>query len=349
MKKLFFFLFLFPALASGQNLTTKINSTIRGKIYDYTRAGDMFQAFVDSLHAAMGGLANEIPKSNGLHYSTGSGLFNPSLGQYNFGTGLSGAVRTLIADGSSSVIDWNFTNKGGGSVFQFNTTVGSAVLKAGGAATAFIFYGGVSGVLLGTSSANKVLTATSDLTSATLTTSSTTVLNVKTVDETVTSNVNLKSGDASAGNSGDITIQTGTASGTRGNINLNAPSVTVNGSPIPPIIQAVAASDETTAIVTGNGKVTFRIPVAMTITSVTASLTTAQPAGSIFTIDVKKNGTTIFSTLLTIDNTELTSTTAATPAVLSVTSIAADDAIRVDVTQVGTAGAAGLKIYIIGR
>jgi len=110
----------------------------------------------------------------------------------------------------------------------------------------------------------------------------------------------------------------------------------------------IAASDETTAITTGTGKVAFRMPFAMTLTSVRASLTTAQASGSIFTINVKESGTTIFSTKPTIDNTEKTTTTAATPSVLSDTSLADDAEITVDVDQVGTSGATGLKVYLIG-
>lgn len=110
----------------------------------------------------------------------------------------------------------------------------------------------------------------------------------------------------------------------------------------------IAASDEATAIATG-GKVTLRAPYAMTLSAVRASLTTAQASGSIFTVDVKLNGTSIFSTLLTIDNTEKTSVTAATPAVLSTTAIADDDEITIFVTQVGASTvAAGLKLALLG-
>jgi len=78
-----------------------------------------------------------------------------------------------------------------------------------------------------------------------------------------------------------------------------------------------AASDESTALTTGTGKVAFRMPYAMTLSAVRCSLTTAQTSGSIFTVDINEGGTTILSTKLTIDNTEKTSTTAATAAVIS--------------------------------
>ena len=48
-------------------------------------------------------------------------------------------------------------------------------------------------------------------------------------------------------------------------------------------IQA-AVSDETTALTTGTAKLTFRMPHAMTLTEVRASVTTA-PTGSVLTVD----------------------------------------------------------------
>ena len=110
----------------------------------------------------------------------------------------------------------------------------------------------------------------------------------------------------------------------------------------------LAASDETTALTTGTAKVTFRMPHAMTVTSVRASLTTAQASGSIFTVDINESGTSILSTKLTIDNTEKTSTTAATPAVISDTALADDAEITIDIDQIGNGTATGLKITLIG-
>jgi hypothetical protein len=112
-----------------------------------------------------------------------------------------------------------------------------------------------------------------------------------------------------------------------------------------------AASDETTALTTGLAKLTFRNPysVPFIVTSVKASLTSAQATGSIFTVDINESGTSILSTKITIDNTEKTSTTAATPPVLSNTSIAADAEITIDIDQVGDGTATGLKVYLIGH
>ncbi len=111
----------------------------------------------------------------------------------------------------------------------------------------------------------------------------------------------------------------------------------------------VACSDESTALTTGTSKVTFRMPYAFTLTAVRASLSTAQTSGSIFTVDINEGGTTILSTKLTIDNTEKTSTTAATAAVISDSSLSDDAEITVDIDQVGDGTAKGLKVVLIGR
>lgn len=108
----------------------------------------------------------------------------------------------------------------------------------------------------------------------------------------------------------------------------------------------VAVGDETTAITTGTAKVTFRMPHAMTLTAVRASLTTVSSSGTP-TIDINEGGTTILSTKLTIDASEKTSTTAATAAVISDSALADDAEITIDIDVAGT-GAAGLKVWLIG-
>ena len=108
----------------------------------------------------------------------------------------------------------------------------------------------------------------------------------------------------------------------------------------------VALSDETTAITTGTAKATIRMPFAMTLTAVRASLTTASSSG-IPTVDINESGTTILSTKLTIDASEKTSTTAATAAVISDANLADDAEITFDIDVAGT-GAAGLKVWLIG-
>jgi hypothetical protein len=111
----------------------------------------------------------------------------------------------------------------------------------------------------------------------------------------------------------------------------------------------VACSDETTALTTGT-KATFRMPEAATITAVRASVKTA-PAGSALTVDINEDSgsgsASILSTKLTIDAGEKTSTTAATPVVISDTSIADDAEMTIDIDTIGSSTAgAGLKVTI---
>lgn len=110
----------------------------------------------------------------------------------------------------------------------------------------------------------------------------------------------------------------------------------------------IACSDETAALAAGAGKVTFRMPYAFTLTGVRASLVTAQTSGSILTVDINETGTSILSTKLTVDNGEKTSTTAATAAVISDTTLADDAEITIDIDQIGDGTAKGLKITLIG-
>jgi hypothetical protein len=110
----------------------------------------------------------------------------------------------------------------------------------------------------------------------------------------------------------------------------------------------IACSDETTALTTGAAKATFRMPYAMTLSEVRASVTTA-PTGSVLTVDINETGTTILSTKITIDATEKTSETAATAPVISDTALADDAEITIDIDTVGsTVAGAGLKVWLIG-
>ena len=108
----------------------------------------------------------------------------------------------------------------------------------------------------------------------------------------------------------------------------------------------LAASDLTSSITSGTDKAYFRMPRGMTLTEVRASLLTASTSGAV-TIDVNKNTVSVLSTLLTIDQDEKTSVTAAVPAVISDGTLADDDEIVIDIDGAGT-GAVGLIITLIG-
>ena len=110
----------------------------------------------------------------------------------------------------------------------------------------------------------------------------------------------------------------------------------------------VACSDETTALTTGT-KVTMRMPYAFTLTEVRASLTTAGTGANLVTVDIEQGGTSILSTLITIDATETTSTTATTAPVILTSALTDDASIDFDVDQIDSGGvSAGLKVYLIG-
>ena len=111
---------------------------------------------------------------------------------------------------------------------------------------------------------------------------------------------------------------------------------------------AIACSDETSDLAAAAAVATFRMPFAMTVTGVRASVTTA-PAGSSIEVDINESGASILSTVISIDAGATTSTTSATPPVISDSALADDAEIKVDIDQIGsgTAGA-GLKITMIG-
>jgi hypothetical protein len=111
----------------------------------------------------------------------------------------------------------------------------------------------------------------------------------------------------------------------------------------------IACSDETTALTAGNAKVTFRMPYAFVLTDIRASVTTAPTGGTLLTVDVNEGGSTILSTKLTFDASEKTTTTAATPRVISDANLADDAEMTIDIDAIGsTVAGAGLKVYLIG-
>ncbi|MFZ5710339.1 MAG: hypothetical protein ACOY4T_11765 [Pseudomonadota bacterium] len=110
----------------------------------------------------------------------------------------------------------------------------------------------------------------------------------------------------------------------------------------------VAVSDEATALTAGTAKITFRMPFAMVLTAVRASVKTA-PTGATIIVDVNEANVSIFSTALSIDVSQKTSVTAAVPAVISDANLADDAEITIDIDQVGsTVAGAGLKVTFIG-
>lgn len=110
----------------------------------------------------------------------------------------------------------------------------------------------------------------------------------------------------------------------------------------------VMLSDQTTDLTTGTSKVEIRMPYAFLVTAVRAFVNTA-PTGDAILVDVNEGVTSILSTVISIDATEKTSTTSATPAVISDGVLADDASITFDIDQVGSTNPGkGLGVHLIG-
>jgi hypothetical protein len=91
-----------------------------------------------------------------------------------------------------------------------------------------------------------------------------------------------------------------------------------------------------------------RMSAAGTITELRYEAPLAAPTGSVLELDVLKNGTSILSTRLTIDAGEISSETAAVPAVISDATFAAGDVFTFSRTQADAGGTArGDRIFVI--
>jgi hypothetical protein len=136
-------------------------------------------------------------------------------------------------------------------------------------------------------------------------------------------------------------------------------SVYTELSPFPPVEVVVACSDETSNLVAGVKKVTFRAPCAFTLTGVRASVNTA-PAGAPILIDVSVNAVSViqhipdislnsFSSLRIDANTKSSLLSGQATFLTAATSIANDAEITIDIDQVGASSAGkGLKVVLLG-
>ncbi|CAB4130348.1 Collagen triple helix repeat [uncultured Caudovirales phage] len=120
-----------------------------------------------------------------------------------------------------------------------------------------------------------------------------------------------------------------------------------NATPTPQVIP-IACSDENTPFATQPALVTFRMPYAFTLTDIRASLTTPQATGNPVIVDVKQEGISILSTLVTIDNTTKSSKVATALPVIATQALTDDGEITIDILQIGDGLATGLKVYLIG-
>lgn len=110
-------------------------------------------------------------------------------------------------------------------------------------------------------------------------------------------------------------------------------------------------SDLTSAITAGDDAAYMRMPFDFLLTSVRASLITAASSSPGTTVinmrNLSHSPLEILSTALTIDETELTSVTAVTPAVIDQPNMLADDDIRIDIDSIDST-ARGLRVTLYG-
>lgn len=174
------------------------------------------------------------------------------------------------------------------------------------------------------------------------------------------------------GGAGELTVPTDFAASTRGVGSIISATCTAPDAnawvaagdllraTYSPDLQCIQIADRSvlggTNITTGAGKASIILPYGIKLRSIAeggcyASLAVAQAAGNVVTIDVNRNGVSIFSTPLTFDNAEKTTRLAATPAVYADGGdvLYEGDEITIDVDQIGTALAKGLTVYLVGE
>lgn len=118
------------------------------------------------------------------------------------------------------------------------------------------------------------------------------------------------------------------------------------GTALTPADMAVAASDETTALTTGDGKIYWHTLRAMTVTGVNLGLTTASSSGSV-TVDIEAYLSGVWTSLFTALPSLGSGVDWVTAAALAVTALPAGTKMRANVDAAGT-GAKGLKVYVLG-
>jgi hypothetical protein len=117
----------------------------------------------------------------------------------------------------------------------------------------------------------------------------------------------------------------------------------------PQDVIVIPVGDETAALATGTNRIRFRMPFAATLLAVRASVNTA-PTGSTLIVDINEAGTSVLGTKLSIDASEFTSTTAASAATITDSSLADDAEISIDIDQIGsTVAGVGLKVSLYVR
>jgi hypothetical protein len=111
----------------------------------------------------------------------------------------------------------------------------------------------------------------------------------------------------------------------------------------------IPVGDESTPLTAGTNKVRFRMPFPATLLAVRNNVNLA-PTGSSLIVDINEAGASVLGTKLSIDATENSSTTAASAATITDSSLADDAEISIDIDQIGsTVAGAGLKVSLFVR
>jgi hypothetical protein len=254
-----------------------------------------------------------------------------TLATVNANTGAFGSatvvpIPTFDAKGRATAVSTATITPAVGNITGLGTGVATALAVNTGSAGAPVLLDGAGGT-----PSSLTLTNATGLPVAGITSSTSTALGVGSLELGNASDTTLARSSA-----GNVTVE--------GNLLYRAGGSFVGM----PFEYSLAVSDETTALTTGTAKVTFRMPCAVTLTAVRASVTTA-PTGSTLVVDINEAGASILSTKLSIDASEKTSTTASTAAVISDSALADDAEMTIDIDQIGsTIAGTGLKVTLIG-
>jgi len=155
----------------------------------------------------------------------------------------------------------------------------------------------------------------------------------------VTTQLNLKSTLASPTFTGTVVLP-------------NTPAIVQTAINQKPETIPIALGDESTVLSTASTSVpvvTYNIPYGFEVTNVIISATIAGTGVNLVTVDVHDDGTTIFSTKVTLDATEKTSATSSTQPVINSGTIVANSLIEIFVDVVDTDNVcAGLKVWLVG-
>jgi len=274
--------------------------------------------------------ANTSKVTNATHTGDATGATALTLATVNgnvgnFGSATAAPAFTVNAKGLITAASTNTITPAVGSITGLGTGVATALAINVGTAGAPVLLDGAGGTPSAINLTNGTALPVSGITSSTSTA--------------------LGVGSLELGNASDTTLARSSA----GNVTVEGNLIYRAGGSFVglPIEYSVALGDETTAATTGT-KLTWRVPAAMTVSSVNFECITA-PTGSVAILDLKESGTTIFSTKPQIAISATTSVGGAVPGVVSDTALAYNAVLTFSIDQIGsTVAGAGFKATIIG-